>query len=80
MQHNYSTTTRPTCDSIIAVETFPQRERFQAAEGTGRFRMDGTACEISAGDAKTLAEALEEAGTDMAELMELCRLGALFIQ
>jgi hypothetical protein len=33
-----------------------------------------------AGDAETLADALEEAGSDMAELVELCKQGALFIQ
>ena len=51
-----------------------------AAHQNGWTSMDGTACEISAGDAEALAEALEEAGGDVAELIELCRQGALFIQ
>jgi hypothetical protein len=51
-----------------------------AARQNGWTHMDGTACEVSAGDAETLASALEEAGSDMAELIELCRQGALFIQ
>jgi hypothetical protein len=51
-----------------------------AAHQNGWTRMDGTTCLISAGDAETLAEALEEAGSDAVELIELCRQGALFIQ
>jgi hypothetical protein len=51
-----------------------------AARQNGWTHMDGPAYEISAGDAETLAEALEEAGSGVAELMELRRQGALFIQ
>ena len=51
-----------------------------AARQNGWTHMDGTAYEISAGDAQTLAEALDEAGGDVAELIELCKQGALFIQ
>jgi hypothetical protein len=51
-----------------------------AARQTGWTHMDGTACEISAGDAENLAEALAEADVDVAGLIELCRQGAIFIQ
>jgi hypothetical protein len=50
------------------------------ARQNGWTPMDGTAYEISADDAETLADALDEAGDDVAELIDLCRQGALFIQ
>jgi hypothetical protein len=51
-----------------------------AARQNGWTGIDETANELSAGDAETLAEALEEAGGDVAELIDFCGQGAVFIQ
>lgn len=87
IQHDISLSLRDSIRFCATGEGFLQRERSQTAEQKGRAApsfgtlRDLRRCnEIPAGDAETLAEALEEAGSGVAELMELRRQGALFIQ